>query len=128
MLSLPLDTTFSSLQEAIEKELGIPPAQQKIRYGFPPRELLPPDPDHQDEPVPLQHGDRVTVDCLRPAVDTSLPAADTSLPAADTSLPAEEPSDVAGNRSDEEQQQGNDPMYYKQSYNHNNYKHIIILY
>ena len=82
MLTLPLETTFQQLQEAIEKELGIPPTQQKIRFGFPPRELQPPDVGSESEPVPLQHGDRVTVECLKPA--QPLPQPD------DVSMPAEE--------------------------------------
>ena len=38
------------------------------RYGFPPRELHPPDEGHEEDPVPLQHGDRVMVEHLQPIV------------------------------------------------------------
>ncbi|KAM5157662.1 deubiquitinating protein VCPIP1 [Mantella aurantiaca] len=65
MLSLKFSTTFSELQEGIAKELDIPPYLQCIRYGFPPKELLPPKDGFENEPVPLQHGDRVTVEILK---------------------------------------------------------------
>ncbi|CAI9549946.1 unnamed protein product, partial [Staurois parvus] len=45
--------------------LDIPPYLQCIRYGFPPKELLPPKDGFENEPVPLQHGDRVTVEILK---------------------------------------------------------------
>ncbi|KAG9478871.1 hypothetical protein GDO78_012502 [Eleutherodactylus coqui] len=65
MLTLKFSTTFSELQEGIAKELDIPPFLQCIRYGFPPKELLPPKDGMENEPVPLQHGDRVTVEILK---------------------------------------------------------------
>ncbi|XP_072267200.1 deubiquitinating protein VCPIP1 [Pyxicephalus adspersus] len=65
MLTLKFSTTFSELQEGIAKELDIPPYFQCIRYGFPPKELLPPKDGFENEPVPLQHGDRVTVEILK---------------------------------------------------------------
>ena len=43
------------------------------RYGFPPRELHPPDEGHEGDPVPLQHGDRVMVEHLRPVVPEEMP-------------------------------------------------------
>ena len=39
-----------------------------IRYGFPPHELQPPEEGHENDPVPLQHGDRVMVEHLKPTV------------------------------------------------------------
>ncbi|KAE8598926.1 hypothetical protein XENTR_v10016992 [Xenopus tropicalis] len=65
MLTLKSSTTFSELQEGIAKELAIPPHLQSIRYGFPPKELVPPKEGLENEPVPLQHGDRVTVEILK---------------------------------------------------------------
>ncbi|KAM9307851.1 deubiquitinating protein VCPIP1 [Gastrophryne carolinensis] len=72
MLTLKYSTTFTELQEGIAKELDIPPYLQCIRYGFPPRELLPPKDGMENEPVPLQHGDRVTVEILK-AKDEPVP-------------------------------------------------------
>ncbi|XP_068722589.1 deubiquitinating protein VCPIP1-like [Montipora capricornis] len=68
MLTLSVDTTFKQLQELIEKELGIPTAQIRIRYGFPPRELHPPNEGLEEDPLPLQHGDRIMVEHLKPPV------------------------------------------------------------
>ncbi|KAG8441977.1 hypothetical protein GDO86_010959 [Hymenochirus boettgeri] len=65
MLTLKFSTTFSELQEGISKELAIPPYLQSIRYGFPPKELIAPREGMENEPVPLQHGDRVTVEILK---------------------------------------------------------------
>ncbi|OCT74788.1 deubiquitinating protein VCPIP1 [Xenopus laevis] len=65
MLTLKSTTTFSELQEGIAKELAIPPYLQCIRYGFPPKELVLPKQGLENEPVPLQHGDRVTVEILK---------------------------------------------------------------
>ncbi|KAL4635198.1 deubiquitinating protein VCIP135 [Arapaima gigas] len=74
MLTLQAETTFSELQGSIAKEFSIPPAQQCIRYGFPPKELLPPKEGQEKEPLPLQHGDRVTVDVLRDPREKAGPA------------------------------------------------------
>ncbi|XP_041103412.1 deubiquitinating protein VCPIP1 isoform X2 [Polyodon spathula] len=65
MLTLQTGTTFSELQNSIAKEFSVPPALQCIRYGFPPKELSPPKEGAENEPVPLQHGDRVTVETLK---------------------------------------------------------------
>ncbi|KAF4076646.1 hypothetical protein AMELA_G00217500 [Ameiurus melas] len=44
-----------------------------IRHGFPPRELPPPPLEHQNLPVALQHGDRITVEVLQESVpDTQI--------------------------------------------------------
>ena len=43
------------------------------RYGFPPRELHPPDEGHEEDPVPLQHGDRVMVEHLKPVIPEEHP-------------------------------------------------------
>ncbi|XP_028987095.2 deubiquitinating protein VCPIP1 [Betta splendens] len=81
MLTLQLHTTFSELQTSIGSQFGVPAPQQCIRYGFPPRELLPPKDGEENEPVALQHGDRVTVEILRGPEDpgpASLPRASSS--------------------------------------------------
>ncbi|XP_035490011.1 deubiquitinating protein VCPIP1 [Scophthalmus maximus] len=82
MLTLPAHTTFSELRGSIAKQFGVPPAQQCIRYGFPPKELVPPKGGEEKEPVALQHGDRVTVEILRGPEDKS-PSA--SIPRASSS-------------------------------------------
>ncbi|KPP74545.1 deubiquitinating protein VCIP135-like [Scleropages formosus] len=74
MLTLQAETTFSELQGSIAKEFSVPPAQQCIRYGFPPKELLPPKEGQEKEPLPLQHGDRVTVETLRDPREKGGPA------------------------------------------------------
>lgn len=43
------------------------------RYGFPPHELHPPVEGHEEDPVPLQHGDRVMVEHLKPVVPEEIP-------------------------------------------------------
>ncbi|XP_069477235.1 deubiquitinating protein VCPIP1 [Ambystoma mexicanum] len=65
MLTLKSSTTFLELQEGIAKEFDIPPYLQSIRYGFPPKELLPPKHGMENEAVPLQHGDRITIEILK---------------------------------------------------------------
>ncbi|NXK24241.1 VCIP1 protein, partial [Arenaria interpres] len=65
MLTLKCTTTFSELQESIAREFNIPPYLQCIRYGFPPKELLPPKEGMENEPVPLQHGDRIAIEILK---------------------------------------------------------------
>ena len=63
-LSLEGDTTYSDLQAKLESELNVAPQRQRIKHGFPPRELVAPSEDKQDEPLPIQHGDRLTVEIL----------------------------------------------------------------
>jgi len=65
MLTLPPLTTFRDLQRSVAREFGVPPAQQSIRRGFPPKELPPPRAGEESQAVALQHGDRVTVEILR---------------------------------------------------------------
>ncbi|XP_030016558.1 deubiquitinating protein VCIP135-like [Sphaeramia orbicularis] len=71
MLTLQAHTTFSELQRSVANQFGVAVAQQCIRYGFPPKELPPPKDGEENEPVALQHGDRVTVEILRGAEDKS---------------------------------------------------------
>ncbi|XP_039610533.1 deubiquitinating protein VCPIP1 [Polypterus senegalus] len=65
MLTLQTETTFYELQRSIAKEFSVLPDMLCIRFGFPPKELLPPAEGMENEPVPLQHGDRVTVEILK---------------------------------------------------------------
>ncbi|XP_065255412.1 deubiquitinating protein VCPIP1 [Emys orbicularis] len=65
MLTLKSTTTFMELQESIAREFNIPPYLQCIRYGFPPKELLPPKEGMENEPVPLQHGDKITIEIFK---------------------------------------------------------------
>ncbi|XP_035526351.1 deubiquitinating protein VCIP135 [Morone saxatilis] len=82
MLTLQAHTTFSQLQTSIADQFAVPPPQQCIRYGFPPKELLPPKDGEENEPAALQHGDRVTVEILRGPEDKGPPA---SIPRASSS-------------------------------------------
>ena len=59
--------TFGDLQDAVVAQLGIAKDRQKFRYGFPPRELKPP--EVANEPLPLTHGDRVSVEELPEKMD-----------------------------------------------------------
>lgn len=56
--------THAALQERLVAELGVPVHRQRIKYGFPPRDLHPPAEGQEDDPVPLQHGDRLTIQIL----------------------------------------------------------------
>ncbi|CAL1580650.1 unnamed protein product [Knipowitschia caucasica] len=64
MLTFPPRCTYGELQQSIAREFSVPPSQQCIRLGFPPKELLPPAAGEENEPVALQHGDRVSVEVL----------------------------------------------------------------
>ena len=68
-LTLSCHTTFVDLQEMIEKELNIPPSQQVLRFGIPPRVFQPSDPG---APVNLQNGDKVTVEVV-PSIEEPEP-------------------------------------------------------
>ncbi|XP_070603972.1 deubiquitinating protein VCPIP1 [Erythrolamprus reginae] len=65
MLTLKSTTTYLELQESIAREFNVPPHLQCIRFGFPPKELLPPKEGQENEPVPLLHGDRITIEILK---------------------------------------------------------------
>ncbi|KAG5265239.1 hypothetical protein AALO_G00240050 [Alosa alosa] len=64
-LTLQPRTNHAELQRAIAAAFSIPPGRQRIRAGFPPRPLPPPADASDDTPVPLQHGERVSVEVLR---------------------------------------------------------------
>ncbi|KAM8839277.1 LOW QUALITY PROTEIN: deubiquitinating protein VCPIP1 [Synchiropus picturatus] len=78
-LTLQPDTTFAELQRSIASQFGVPPPQQCIRSGFPPRELAAPGEGEENEPVALQHGERVTVEILR-SQESQLGTAEVSSP------------------------------------------------
>ena len=61
LLDFSINTNYSKLCSIV------------CRYGFPPRELHPPDEGHEGDPVPLQHGDRVMVEHLKPVVPEEHP-------------------------------------------------------
>ncbi|KAK3576161.1 hypothetical protein CHS0354_039827 [Potamilus streckersoni] len=61
-LSLVKDVTYKELQKLIFEALNVPVDQQKIRIGFPPRVLDPPEVESQI--IPLQHGDKVSLEII----------------------------------------------------------------
>ncbi|XP_005099775.2 deubiquitinating protein VCIP135 [Aplysia californica] len=63
-LDLPADCTFLQLQSLIASAAHVPPDRQRIRYGFPPRELKVPEGEWQDYKVPVQPGDRIMLDVV----------------------------------------------------------------
>ncbi|XP_071853755.1 deubiquitinating protein VCPIP1-like isoform X2 [Apostichopus japonicus] len=68
-LSLDNHTTYAQLQQKINQELQIPIFRQTIKYGFPPKELRTPTPEHENDPLPLHHGDRITVEIAQDISD-----------------------------------------------------------
>ena len=69
MLSLKEDVTFSELQSKISELVGIAPDEQKLRIGFPPRELKASEYEN-DQKVVLKHGDKITVETVTKTVVT----------------------------------------------------------
>ena len=63
-MDLPSDCKFFELQALISSAVQVPPNRQRIRFGFPPRELKPPDDTTQDFKVPVQPGDKIMVDVI----------------------------------------------------------------
>ncbi|XP_063075896.1 deubiquitinating protein VCPIP1 [Engraulis encrasicolus] len=61
-LTLPERTNQAQLKAAVAEHFGVEPERQRIRVGFPPK-LLPQEAG-PDAPVPLQHGERVSVEVL----------------------------------------------------------------
>ncbi|XP_038622455.1 deubiquitinating protein VCPIP1 [Tachyglossus aculeatus] len=80
-LTLESSTTFFQLRESIAREFDIPPALQCIRHGFPPKELTAPGGGAENEPVPLQHGDKITIEILKGKEGGGRPATARSAPA-----------------------------------------------
>lgn len=58
-LTLSNTATFLDLQMMIEDELGVPSNCQRLRWGFPPKELRP---SEDNAPLTLSHGERVSVE------------------------------------------------------------------
>lgn len=65
-LDLPSECRFLELQSLICQAIKVPPPQQRIRHGFPPRELKPPATPAEDYKVPIQPGDKIMLDILVP--------------------------------------------------------------
>ncbi|XP_071490949.1 deubiquitinating protein VCPIP1-like [Diadema antillarum] len=64
-ISLASRTSYSQLQALIEAKLHVPPARQRIKHGFPPKELrAPPVGEEETAPLLLQNGDKLTVEVL----------------------------------------------------------------
>uniref|UniRef100_A0A2C9M7I9 ubiquitinyl hydrolase 1 n=1 Tax=Biomphalaria glabrata TaxID=6526 RepID=A0A2C9M7I9_BIOGL len=63
-LDLPSECTFTELQSLISSSLGVTPTNQRIRHGFPPRELKPPPGSGSDFKVPIQPGDKIMLDII----------------------------------------------------------------
>lgn len=91
MLTLQPQTTFSELQRSVANQFGVPAARQCIRYGFPPKELAPPRDGEENEPLVLQHGDRVTVEILKGPEGRGPGPAPASVPRASSSNPILDP-------------------------------------
>lgn len=64
MLTLMKDLTYTELQQQIEGAVGVPPARQKMRLGFPPQELKAPGAGEQDNIVQIAHGDKILLEVL----------------------------------------------------------------
>ncbi|XP_025080407.1 deubiquitinating protein VCIP135-like isoform X2 [Pomacea canaliculata] len=64
MLTLNKELTFWELQQKLEEALGVPPHRQKLRVGFPPRELKAPAAGEEGRFVPINHGDKIVVEVL----------------------------------------------------------------
>lgn len=71
MLTLEKDLTFGDLQQMIQTAVNVPPKRQKIRVGFPPKELKPPADSDRDQIINLQHGDKIALEVLPdPVINT----------------------------------------------------------
>ena len=63
-MTLEANITYASLQAQLDKEFSVPAARQRIKHGFPPRELQAPSSELAEEPLPINHGDRITLEIL----------------------------------------------------------------
>ena len=61
-VTLTEEVTFSQLQQLVFNAIQIPPQNQKLRLGFPPKVLSAPAPGDTDAVVPLNHGDKISVE------------------------------------------------------------------
>ena len=82
MLTLSATVTFSDLSGQLSKELNTPTERMTIKHGFPPKLLHAPAAGTSDV-LPIQHGERITVDI---ASNTSSSAPETRHP--DNAWPA----------------------------------------
>ena len=64
MLTLTNDVNYEELTSVIESEVGVPRDRQRIRIGFPPKELKPPVPGEEGKPIPLKHGDKIMLEAI----------------------------------------------------------------
>ncbi|KAK3102693.1 hypothetical protein FSP39_013188 [Pinctada imbricata] len=64
MLTLTKDITFRELQTLIEEKVSVPHDRQKIRLGFPPKELKAPPPGEEDAPISVAHGDKIMLEIV----------------------------------------------------------------
>ena len=64
MYSLTSAVTFTELQDIVQEKFQIAPDRQKLRYGFPPKELSQPEGEEVNNPLPLHHGDKIMIEIL----------------------------------------------------------------
>ena len=64
MLTLSSTVTFDSITLQLSRELNVPINRLKIKYGFPPKLLQAPADGKKDAVLPIQHGDRLSVEIL----------------------------------------------------------------
>lgn len=64
MLSVEGQVNFDTLQNMIYKAVKVPPERQRIRIGFPPKELKKPSDSDINEPIPLSHGDKISLEII----------------------------------------------------------------
>ncbi|XP_059161948.1 deubiquitinating protein VCPIP1-like isoform X2 [Physella acuta] len=69
-LDIPSECSFTELQKLIGIAVDVPPTNQRIRHGFPPRELKPPARAEEDYKVPIQSGDKVMLDIIHPPAES----------------------------------------------------------
>lgn len=64
MLTVEGQVNYVALQNMIYRAVKIPPERQKIRIGFPPKELKRPSDADINEPIPLAHGDKISLEII----------------------------------------------------------------
>ncbi|XP_052065392.1 deubiquitinating protein VCPIP1-like [Mytilus californianus] len=62
MLTLPEEVTYDQLKNLIAEQVSVSPVRQRLRTGFPPKELK--QPENTGEIIPLLHGDKISVEIL----------------------------------------------------------------
>lgn len=71
-VTLTEDMTYSQLQQVVLDAVHIPAEHQKLRLGFPPKVLPPPQAGEEEKTVPINHGDKISVE--NTAVEAQAPA------------------------------------------------------